>query len=371
MVSGILLVGGVICGFLGAALVATYAARWLVQVTIKARSQMASAVELGAVSGVPRPGTGGLRAGGNNRGRPPISFARTDKAFDKRLQAWAETVHALALYAARNGVPGLSRPVEACLAGFPRLARWARGCVRLLGRRGYRSTPEHVCELAVVLLAVIGVVVLVVSGSLLGAVCVTVVAACALGFSVTHALAREKELLREQIPDALRGIEACFHAGLTLPQTFAEVADEIPPPLQRTFTQVSRDIELGYSVDEALRRMRDEADVAELTFVAVALDVQYVSGGDITTVLQRARASVEQALDLQRSLVVHTSQARLSAQIVTLMPFVVLGALSLVSPGYLAPFSASAEGVALLAGAISLMLVGVLLIRRMMRVEIE
>ena len=63
-------------------------------------------------------------------------------------------------------------------------------------------------------------------------------------------------------------------------------------------------------------------------------------------------------------------QARLSAQVVSIMPFFLLALLSLISPGFLNPFFADAQGVAVLALAISMQVAGVLMVRRMLAVEL-
>ena len=75
--------------------------------------------------------------------------------------------------------------------------------------------------------------------------------------------------------------------------------------------------------------------------------------------------------ELERSLHVQTAQARLSARIVSVMPFVLVALFSLVSEGFLEPFFNSAAGVALLLVALSMQAAGVLAVRRMLRVEVD
>ena len=116
---------------------------------------------------------------------------------------------------------------------------------------------------------------------------------------------------------------------------------------------------------------RSGAQVPELAFVAVALDVQHQTGGSISQVLDAARDTVESELELERSLHVQTAQARLSARIVSVMPFVLVALFSLVSEGFLEPFFNSAAGVALLLVVLSMQAAGVLAVRRMLRVEVD
>lgn len=116
--------------------------------------------------------------------------------------------------------------------------------------------------------------------------------------------------------------------------------------------------------------MRANPRVPELSFVAVALDVQHRTGGSIAPVLESATESVEGELKLMRALRVQTAQAKLSASIVTVMPFVLVALFSLMSPDFLSPFFSSFLGLALLALALIMQLTGVLIVRRMLKVDV-
>ena len=64
-----------------------------------------------------------------------------------------------------------------------------------------------------------------------------------------------------------------------------------------------------------------------------------------------------------------TAQAKLSARIVGVMPFVLLGIFSLVSKDFLAPFFSCFEGFALFLTALLLLIVGGVLVKRSMYIE--
>ena len=91
----------------------------------------------------------------------------------------------------------------------------------------------------------------------------------------------------------------------------------------------------------------------------------------MSSVLDAARESGEGEIDLMRSLRVQTAQAKLSARIVTLMPFILVALFSLMSKDFLTPFFTSFAGFCLLGLALSMQLAGVLMVRRMLRVEME
>ncbi len=283
--------------------------------------------------------------------------------------SWRDNAEKMVRYLMRNGLP-LFGFAARMVRRSRKASRYLEGAVRLLIRKGYAANAQSICELMCAL-AVFGFALgLAVSGSLVAALCLSGGCVFAVVAAGSHAADEEQNRLRELVPDALRCMESCFQAGLSLPQTFAETARETEPPLSQTFAQVSHDIELGHSVDEALDRFRLGSGLPELAFVAVALDVQYVSGGDATSVLRIAQDSVDHALELRRTLRVQTAQAKLSAQIVSAMPLVLVGVLSLVSPHFFNPFFETGTGLALLAMAASMLAGGILIVRRMLAVDL-
>ena len=135
-------------------------------------------------------------------------------------------------------------------------------------------------------------------------------------------------------------------------------------PLSAVFAQAAHVLDTGGGASRALSVLKEEPSCVELAFIAVALDVQHQTGGSMRRILEAAFDTVEGELALQRSLRVHTAQAKLSAQIVVAMPFLLVAAFSLASPGFIDPFFASAPGIGLFMVAVSMEIAGIVLVRR-------
>lgn len=214
-----------------------------------------------------------------------------------------------------------------------------------------------------------------VAGALTGSsVCAIAVASASMMalFQVARA-DQEKcgEALREEVPEALRSMNVCFRSGLSLQQTLKQVSHELGGTLGRLFEVAAQRLEMGAPTTEALEAMRGFDRAPELSFVAVALDAQHQSGGSIGAVLEAAQESVESELGLRRSLRVQTTQAKLSARIVTVMPFVLVALFSLMSPGFLDPFFSGWAGMALLALALAMDAAGIIIVQRMLKADEE
>lgn len=275
----------------------------------------------------------------------------------------------LASWVARNGIAPL-RPAARLLMRVPRAAHAADGARELLGERGVVTSSEALASLAVALCLVLGAGAWLASGTPVCAVAVACCAAVALAGVLRSARDRRQAALREEVPEALRSMTVCFRAGLSLPQTLRQTADEVGGSLGALFSRVAARLDMGCTPSEALAVFREQEGIPELSFVAVSLDVQHQSGGSLASVLDAARESVEGELELRRSLRVQTAQAKLSARIVTLMPFILVALFSLASEEFLSPFFESPAGFALLASALALQAAGVVIVRRMLDVDV-
>ena len=86
-------------------------------------------------------------------------------------------------------------------------------------------------------------------------------------------------------------------------------------------------------------------------------------------VLDAASDTVKGELALRRALRVQTAQAKLSARVVAVMPFILVAAFSLASPDFLSPFFSGPVGYGLLALAITMQVAGIVLVRRALSVD--
>jgi len=190
-------------------------------------------------------------------------------------------------------------------------------------------------------------------------------------FKAQKSLRERRNLLREQLPDALRGLSMCFMAGLSLEQAFDQTAQECREPLRRELRRTVDDLHTGSSIMESLAGLDTRLAMDEMQFVSVALEIQHKTGGSMREVLDSAASSLLASFDLSRSLEVQTSQARMSARIVSMLPVALVLVLSVAMEGYLATFFSSAAGLALLLCAVGMQLAGILAIRKILGIDLK
>lgn len=278
------------------------------------------------------------------------------------------SVGALVSWRLRNGYGWLRRPA-AFLLTKKRISNVVEGLVLLFEARGLATSAEPLTTVLLMVVAALSTVSLLAIGSVVGAIAIP---ACAIALASAASgiqLDKRQEAVCEAVPVALESMSACFGSGFTLMQTFGQVASDVRGPLGETFGRACRVLEMGGSAKAALDVLREGACASELAFVAVALDVQHQSGGAMRQVLDAASDTVKGELALRRTLRVQTAQAKLSARVVAVMPFILVAAFSLASPDFLSPFFSGPVGYGLLALAISMQAAGIALVRRALSVD--
>lgn len=269
----------------------------------------------------------------------------------------------------RNGVQVLMPCAKAAMA-VPVIRGALEAGSSLLSDHGYRTTPPALCSLWLSCIALILVFGSLFGGSFAFGIIAAATVSLALQMACGHAVEKKAQKTCEQVPDALRSMGICFSAGLSTLQAFKQVGSDSLEPLSTHFRQTANELDSGATIDQALVSFRERSTVPELAFVAVALEVQHASGGSMGKILDAARDSVESDIRLKRSLRVQTAQAKLSAKVVTIMPFILVGVLSLVTEDFLGPFFASPAGFALLFLALGMQAAGILAVRNLLRIEV-
>jgi tight adherence protein B len=269
----------------------------------------------------------------------------------------------------RRGIV-LFRPISRLLLHL----RWFRVhcecCAHALRIAGRETDTSAMCEVLLGAFGLLVAVLLVLTGTPLVAFCLAAMAV-GLAFGKAHrVLGQWEERLIDQIPDALRSLGICFNAGYSLQQAFEQTACDTPEPLGTELRQANFDVCAGKSIEEALGALEKRTRATDLRFAIVALEIQHRTGGSLQDLLEDAADAVLASADLRRQLAVQTAQARLSAKVVTVLPLLLVAALSVAMDGYLQTFFSSAAGLFILVLALGMEAIGVLLIRKILGVDL-
>lgn len=133
-------------------------------------------------------------------------------------------------------------------------------------------------------------------------------------------VARERDRLDEQIPDAMRAIAAGMRAGGSIALAIGAAGEEMPAPLGAHLARCAARCEVGMHLDDALERWAAEAGTLACRRLVETLRIGAVAGASLPRILDGAATSHEEWARLARDRRAASSQVRLSAIVVAAMP---------------------------------------------------
>lgn len=173
-----------------------------------------------------------------------------------------------------------------------------------------------------------------------------------------------------QLLNALVLIANSLRAGHSFMQAVELAARETEPPLGLEFAKVSREGKMGLPVEETLANLTGRVNSKDLELAITGVLIQRQVGGNLAQVLDSIAATIEKRIKTKARIRVVTAQGRLSAWIISILPFA-LGALVFGAyPEFGRVMLVEPLGVVLLAGAFALLVIGILVIRKVVNIDV-
>lgn len=173
-----------------------------------------------------------------------------------------------------------------------------------------------------------------------------------------------------QFPDALDMLTNALRAGMALNGAIQVVADESPDPVAKEFAILFEENRLGLDMKEALRKLGERVDSAEVHLFVTATILQRETGGNLVEILEGTAAVIRDRFRILGDVRSLTAQARLSGMVLTVLPIVMAGIILTVAPDYLKGLAADSLGRILIVMAVSLQLIGFFVMRRIVDIKV-
>jgi tight adherence protein B len=173
----------------------------------------------------------------------------------------------------------------------------------------------------------------------------------------------------EQFPEAIDLISRALRAGHALTTGLGMVADEIPKPVGEEFRRLYDEQNFGMSLPDAMRAMARRVPVLDARFFVTAVLTQRESGGNLSEVLDNLASVMRERFKLKRQIRVISAHGRISAWVLAGLPPSLAGILFLLSPDFMRILWEDQLGIQLVLIALTLQIVGTIIITRMVRIE--
>jgi tight adherence protein B len=132
---------------------------------------------------------------------------------------------------------------------------------------------------------------------------------------------------------------------------------------------VHDEVNFGVSLNQALTHLSERVPLTDLRYFVVAVLIQRESGGNLTEILSNLSRLIRERLKLMAKVRVLSSEGRLSAWILALMPFFLAGVMNLVNPEFMRPLWTDPMGITIIKYTLSMMFIGVLIMRKIIKIR--
>jgi tight adherence protein B len=150
------------------------------------------------------------------------------------------------------------------------------------------------------------------------------------------ALTRRKRIAKfsEQLPDAIDVIVRGVKSGYPFTVALGLVAKEMNDPIGTEFGMTTDEISFGLEIGKALDNLFHRVGHEDLLYLIMALKIQHQTGGNLAEILSRLGRLLRARATLRLKVKAISAQGRLSAYLLTAMPFVLFGIITLLDPEY-------------------------------------
>jgi tight adherence protein B len=181
---------------------------------------------------------------------------------------------------------------------------------------------------------------------------------------------RRRNAFLAALPDTLQLIAGSLSAGYSLPQAVDVVVKEGNPAIAGEFNRALVETRLGQSVEDSLEGIATRMRSEDFGWVVMAIRIQRDVGGNLSEVLTTVADTLRDRERIRRQVDVLSAEGRLSAVILGGLPLLFAVYLITVRPDYIKVLWNDNIGITLLILGGVLLTVGILWLRKVVRVEV-
>jgi len=173
-----------------------------------------------------------------------------------------------------------------------------------------------------------------------------------------------------QLPDTLDLLSRSLGVGHAFSEALHQVGTEMPDPISTEFRITFEEQKLGLTIKAALDRLAERVPLADLRLCITAMHIQRETGGNLSEILEKVAQTIRDRFKLFEDFRTMTTSARGSAWILCGLPFALVFVLYVINPDYMNVLISDKRGHYVLALAITLQLLGMLVIKRILNIKV-
>jgi tight adherence protein B len=187
---------------------------------------------------------------------------------------------------------------------------------------------------------------------------------------LTWQRSRRLHQIGAQLPDALDLISRAMRAGHGFSAALAMVGNQAQDPIAGEFKTTFDEINFGISTQNALINLAKRAPIPDLRYFVLAVVIQLETGGNLAELLSMLANLIRERFKLFGKIRVLATEGKLSAYILTALPFFLAGALQAINPGHLDILFTDPTGIRLVITTLVMMVLGAILMWRIIDIRV-
>jgi tight adherence protein B len=181
---------------------------------------------------------------------------------------------------------------------------------------------------------------------------------------------RRQKLFVREFANALEVIVRGVKSGLPVNECLKIIAAESPSPVGPEFVDVVEGQKMGVPLDQGLQKLYERMPIPEVNFFMIMLSVQQKTGGNLSEALGNLARVLRERKKLKMKISAMSAEAKASAGIIGMLPFVGIGGMTVTSPQYVDLLLTDRLGNVLLISCAIWMAMGVVVMAKMINFKI-
>jgi tight adherence protein B len=186
---------------------------------------------------------------------------------------------------------------------------------------------------------------------------------------VKFKVGRRQAAFADQLDDSLQLMASSLRAGHSLLRAVDAVSQDAASPTAEEFARIVNETRVGRDLSDSLDEVAERMGSDDFTWVAQAIAIHREVGGNLAEVLDAVGHTIRERNAIRRQVKALSAEGKLSAIVLGALPFAIMGFISMTNPSYLAKFTQSFMGYAMLATAVVMMVIGMFWLKKTVAIK--
>ncbi len=181
---------------------------------------------------------------------------------------------------------------------------------------------------------------------------------------------RRRRAFNNQLVDALIMMASSLRSGFSFLRAMQMVSNEMPQPISSEFERIVNQINVGKSMDDALRESVVRIDSYDYELVVTAVSIQQQVGGNLADILDTIARTIRERVRMMGEIKALTAEGRISGIVLVILPIGMGLIIWFLNPTYIGVLFQETLGHYLIGIAIGLQILGAIVIRKLLSLDI-